>query len=60
MLHCSMKALVECNRALTSTDFRPELAKIDVPTLIVHGDRDVLRRWRSPDARRRRYCRMRQ
>jgi non-heme chloroperoxidase len=41
MLRCSMKALVECNRALTSTDFRPELAKIEVPTLIVHGDRDV-------------------
>jgi non-heme chloroperoxidase len=41
MLRCSMKALVECNRALTGTDFRAELAKIDVPTLIVHGDRDV-------------------
>ncbi len=41
MLRCSMKALVECNRALTSTDFRPELAKLNVPTLIVHGDRDV-------------------
>ena len=41
MLRCSMKALVECNRALTSTDFRPHLAKLDVPTLIVHGDKDV-------------------
>ena len=41
MLRCSMKALVECNRSLTSTDFRAELAKITVPTLIVHGDRDV-------------------
>jgi non-heme chloroperoxidase len=41
MLRCSMKALVECNRALTSTDFRPDLAKVDVPTLIVHGDKDV-------------------
>lgn len=41
MLQCSIKALVECNRALTGTDFRPELAKIQVPTLIVHGDRDV-------------------
>jgi non-heme chloroperoxidase len=41
MLRCSMKALVECNRALTATDFRAELKKIDVPTLIVHGDRDV-------------------
>ena len=34
MLQCSM-------RALTGTDFRPELAKLDVPTLIVHGDKDV-------------------
>jgi non-heme chloroperoxidase len=41
MLRCSMKALIECNRALTSTDFRPDLAKVDVPTLIVHGDKDV-------------------
>ena len=45
MLRCSMKALVECNRALTSTDFRAELAKLAtesaIPTLIVHGDRDV-------------------
>lgn len=41
MLRCSMKALVECNRALTATDFRPDLARVDVPTLIVHGDKDV-------------------
>jgi pimeloyl-ACP methyl ester carboxylesterase len=41
MLQCSMKAIVDCNKALTATDFRPELAKLDVPTLIVHGDQDV-------------------
>jgi pimeloyl-ACP methyl ester carboxylesterase len=41
MLRCSMKALVECNRALTGTDFRAELAKVSVPTLIIHGDKDV-------------------
>ena len=41
MLRCSMKALVECNRALTATDFRADLAKVTVPTLIVHGDKDV-------------------
>jgi non-heme chloroperoxidase len=42
MLQCSMKALVDCNKALTATDFRPELAKLnDVRTLIVHGDKDV-------------------
>ncbi|HEY7639071.1 MAG TPA: alpha/beta hydrolase [Steroidobacteraceae bacterium] len=41
MQQCSMRALVDCNKALSATDFRPELAKLDVPTLIVHGDKDV-------------------
>jgi pimeloyl-ACP methyl ester carboxylesterase len=41
MLQCSMKALVDCHKAFSGTDFRPELAKLDVPTLIVHGDKDV-------------------
>jgi len=41
MLRTSMKALVECNRSMTSTDFRAELPRITVPTLLIHGDRDV-------------------
>lgn len=41
MLQCSMKALLDCNRALTATDFRAELPKITLPTLIVHGDKDA-------------------
>ena len=41
MLQCSMKALLDCNKALAATDFRAEVAKINVPTLIVHGDKDV-------------------
>jgi non-heme chloroperoxidase len=41
MLQCSMRALLDCNKALSATDFRPELAKLTVPTLIVHGDKDV-------------------
>jgi non-heme chloroperoxidase len=41
MLRTSMKALVECNRSMTSTDFRPELRTIAVPTLLIHGDKDV-------------------
>jgi len=41
MLATSMKALVECNRSSTSTDFRAELRRVDRPALIVHGDRDV-------------------
>src|SRR5262249_35816213 len=41
MLGTSMKALVECNRSMASTDFRAELPKISVPTLLIHGDKDV-------------------
>ena len=41
MMQCSMKAVIECNRAFTSTDFRAEVAKITVPTLLIHGDKDV-------------------
>src|SRR5262245_2306963 len=41
MLRTSMKALVECNRSMTSTDFRPELPQITVPSLLIHGDKDV-------------------
>jgi non-heme chloroperoxidase len=41
MLRASMKALIECNRAMTSTDFRPELPRIAVPTLVIHGDKDA-------------------
>jgi non-heme chloroperoxidase len=41
MLQCSMKAAMDLNRALTSTDFRAELPKVATPTLIIHGDRDV-------------------
>jgi len=41
MLSTSMKAVVECNRCSTETDFRPELPRITVPTLVIHGDKDV-------------------
>jgi pimeloyl-ACP methyl ester carboxylesterase len=41
MRGCSMKAVIDCNRAMTSTDFRPELARIRLPTLVIHGDKDA-------------------
>jgi non-heme chloroperoxidase len=41
MLGTSLKALLECNRSLASTDFRIELPKIAVPTLVIHGDKDA-------------------
>lgn len=41
MRQCSMKAVIECNRAMTSTDFRAELPRIRLPTLVIHGDKDA-------------------
>ena len=41
VIACYSRLLIDCNRALTATDFRSELPKVDVPTLVVHGDRDV-------------------
>src|SRR5215475_2928534 len=40
-LQASMKALIDCNRTDTETDFRAELPRITTPTLIIHGDKDV-------------------
>jgi pimeloyl-ACP methyl ester carboxylesterase len=40
-LQASAKALLECSRAQSATDFRPELPAISVPALVIHGDRDV-------------------
>ncbi len=37
----SLRALIECNRSNMETDFRSELSKISIPTLIIHGDADV-------------------
>jgi non-heme chloroperoxidase len=40
-LTASLQAVVELNRSLSTTDFREDLRRIDVPALLVHGDRDV-------------------
>jgi non-heme chloroperoxidase len=32
----------ECIAAFSATDFRPDLARIDVPTLVIHGDDDQI------------------
>jgi non-heme chloroperoxidase len=40
-LQASLKALMDCNRMLTRTDFREELRKFEVPTMVVQGDADV-------------------
>lgn len=41
MLRTSMKAVLDCNRAMVAADFRPELAKLAVPSLVIHGDKDA-------------------
>jgi len=39
-LQASIKATIDCVTAFSETDFRPDMAKIDVPTLVIHGDDD--------------------
>ncbi|MEU9016791.1 alpha/beta hydrolase [Actinomadura sp. NPDC048394] len=41
-MHESVKAGVDCTTAFAETDFTDDLKKIDVPTLIVHGDDDQI------------------
>jgi pimeloyl-ACP methyl ester carboxylesterase len=41
MTGTSLKAIVDCNRALDEADFRKELPAIGVPALIVQGDSDM-------------------
>jgi non-heme chloroperoxidase len=36
----SPKGTLECIKAFSYTDFRDDIAKIDVPTLVIHGDSD--------------------
>lgn len=36
------RAAYECIAAFSATDFRPDLAKVDVPTLVIHGDDDQI------------------
>jgi pimeloyl-ACP methyl ester carboxylesterase len=39
-LMSSHKATVDCVRAFSQTDFREDLRKINIPSLIIHGDSD--------------------
>jgi pimeloyl-ACP methyl ester carboxylesterase len=36
----SIPVALACNRAMFEEDFRAEMRRIDVPTLLIHGDRD--------------------
>ena len=39
-LQASPKATLDCVRAFSETDFRPDMARFTVPTLVIHGDSD--------------------
>ncbi|MGY4534499.1 non-heme chloroperoxidase [Pseudomonas sp. TE3786] len=41
-LLASLKGTVDCVTAFAETDFRGDMAKIDVPTLVIHGDGDQI------------------
>ena len=36
------KSVIDCIKAFSETDFTEDLKKIDVPTLILHGDDDQI------------------
>jgi non-heme chloroperoxidase len=38
---CSLKVMIDLHRMFTETDFREDLKKITVPTLVIHGDHDT-------------------
>ena len=39
---CGHRGAYECIAAFSATDFRPDLAAVDVPTLVIHGDDDQI------------------
>lgn len=41
-LLASLKGTVDCVTAFSETDFRADMAKVDVPTLVIHGDADAI------------------
>ena len=41
-MQVSIKGVYDCIKAFSETDFTEDLKKIDVPTLIMHGDADQI------------------
>jgi len=39
-MDANIMATLQCAKSFSSTDFRQDLPKINVPTLVIHGDRD--------------------
>jgi non-heme chloroperoxidase len=41
-MQCGLAAAYQCIEAFSETDFKEDLAKVDVPTLVIHGDDDQI------------------
>jgi len=41
-IQCGFKAAYDCIKAFSETDFTEDLKKLNVPTLILHGDDDQI------------------
>ena len=41
-MQAGFKAVLDCIKAFSETDFTEDLKKFDVPTLIMHGDDDQI------------------
>jgi non-heme chloroperoxidase len=41
-MQAGLKAVIDCIKAFSETDFTEDLKKIDVPTLVLHGDDDQI------------------
>ncbi len=41
-MQCSVKAAYDCIEAFSEEDFTEDLRKIDLPTLILHGEADQI------------------
>lgn len=41
LLRSTLPVALACNRTVVETDFRAELPRLRVPTLLIHGDRDA-------------------
>jgi non-heme chloroperoxidase len=39
-LNISLPIALACSREMVGEDFRDEMRRIDIPTLLIHGDRD--------------------
>jgi non-heme chloroperoxidase len=41
-MQAGVKAAYDCIKAFSESDFRPDLKKFDIPTLLIHGDADQM------------------